>query len=220
MIAQRERVLVVPRAALFSAGSPQGLFPLDGAFFDLVRQRGFFADRPAVEGDATLKQVIPYGVVLRDDRFFLFRRARSGGDARLRGLRSVGVGGHVNPEDARDPVADALRREVEEELRMPAGWRWRVAALLNDDATPVGAVHVGVVCVVEPGPGTVAVREADRMSGRFETRRDLLALLARERETFESWSALVLDRIDEVLAWARPHASFTPTPSGTPTSTT
>ena len=42
-----------------------------------------------MEADPSFKQIIPY-LVLRDgDRYFLMRRTRAGGDARLRDLRTV-----------------------------------------------------------------------------------------------------------------------------------
>jgi predicted NUDIX family phosphoesterase len=220
MIGGGERVYVVARDELFPDGAPHGYEPGGAESFRRIHERGFFAEREAVEEDPSLKQIIPYAVVVRDSRVFLFRRTDRGGERRLYGLRSVGVGGHVNPVDDGDVVARALRREVEEELELPTGWVSRFVGLLNDDTTPVGAVHVGVVAVVEPGKGRVRVREEDTMSGSFVSKADLLELHARERETFETWSALLLDRIDEVLAWQPPPGSSSPTPSPTPTSTT
>jgi len=117
-------------------------------------------------------------------------------------------------------IHDALRRELAEELCLPPHWQARVVGLVNNDTTSVGSVHIGVVAVVDPGPGSVKVREEDTMSGSFVDRAALLALHARERESFEGWSALLLDRLDEVLAWGRPPGSGSPTPKPTPTSTT
>ena len=220
MSGEGEQVYVVPRDELFPDGAPHGYVPVGAESFRLIHERGFFAERAAVEEDPSLKQIIPYAVVLQDSSVFLFRRTNGGGERRLYGLRSVGVGGHVNPVDDGDVIALALRREVEEELVLPPGWLSRFVGLLNDDSTPVGSVHVGVVAVVEPGKGVVAVREEDTMSGSFVSKADLLDLHAAERETFETWSALLLDRIDEVLAWQPPPDSSSPTPSPTPTSTT
>jgi predicted NUDIX family phosphoesterase len=215
-----ERVYVVPRAELFPEGAPHGFFRADAAFFGRIYARGYFADRERVEEDPGLKQVIPYALVVRDDSLFLFRRTDRGGERRLHGKLSVGVGGHVNPVDSGDVIHDALRRELTEELALPARWQARIVGLVNNDTTPVGSVHVGVVAVVDPGPGPVKVREEDTMSGAFEGRAALLALHARARDSFEGWSALLLDRLDEVLAWGRPPDSATPTPRRTPTSTT
>ena len=39
------------------------------------------------------------------------------------------------------------------------------------------------------------------MTGGFMSREELLELHASERDSFEGWSALLLDRLDEVLTW-------------------
>ncbi|MHC4939572.1 MAG: hypothetical protein ACYTHK_11430, partial [Planctomycetota bacterium] len=148
MIAAGERVYVVPRATLFPDGAPHGFFP-DG--LDLLEQiyaEGYFAERARVEEDPSLKQIIPYAVVTRGRAVFRFRR-RGGGEKRLVGLASIGVGGHVNPEDAGDVILDALDRELEEELILPSRRKIDLLGLLNDDSTAVGSVHLGVVARVE-----------------------------------------------------------------------
>lgn len=215
-----EQVYVVPRSELFAgSGTPHGCWPLDGPILDRIYRCGYFAPRDKVEEDPRLKQVIPYAVVVREGQVFCFQRTNQGGERRLFGKRSVGVGGHVNPPDGDDVVRHALRRELEEELRLPAGWTAELRGLLNDDSTAVGSVHLGVVAVVDPGPGVVDVREKDTMSGSFISRAELAELHAKERASFENWSALLLDRLDEVLAWPTP-AYSSPTPRPTPTSIT
>ncbi len=216
----KEQVYVVPRAELFPEGAPHGFFRAGPEFFGRIYARGFFADRERVEEEPALKQVIPYTLVAREDRVLLCRRTDRGGERRLHGMLSVGVGGHVNPQDHGDVIHDALRRELVEELVLPPRFEARVVGLVNNDTTPVGSVHVGVVAVVDPGSFDVKVREADTMSGEFVSRADLLALHARARESFEGRSALLLDRLDEVLAWGRRHDSSTRTPRPTRTSTT
>jgi predicted NUDIX family phosphoesterase len=216
----KEQVYVVPRADLFPDGAPHGFFRGDAELLRRIHARGFFAERDRVEEDPSLKQVIPYALIVREASVFLFRRTERGGERRLHGKLSVGVGGHVNPVDAPDVVHRALRRELAEELCLPPGYEARIAGFVNNDTTPVGSVHVGVVAVVDPGTGAVKVREEDTMSGGFVGRADLLDLHARSRDRFEGWSALLLDRLDEVLAWERPPASATTTPRATPTSTT
>jgi len=221
MIASSEQVYVVPRDALFNGEeAPQGCVPLDPELLVRIYRHGYFAPREGVEDDPSLKQIIPYAVVARGRQVFCFQRTDKGGEKRLFGLRSVGVGGHVNPPDKANVVLHALRREIEEELRLVPGWRAELKGLLNDDSTSVGSVHVGIVAVVEPVSGVVEVREDDTMSGSFLSRKDLKALHARERDSFESWSALLIDRLDEVLAWQPPHVSSTLTRTKTPISIT
>ncbi|MFI5402620.1 MAG: NUDIX domain-containing protein [Planctomycetota bacterium] len=216
----KERVYVVPRAELFPDRAPHGFFRAGPEFFGRIYARGFFAERDRVEEDPSLKQVIPYALVAREQRVFLCRRTDRGGERRLHGMLSVGVGGHVNPQDAGDVIHDALRRELAEELVLPPRYECRVVGLVNNDTTPVGSVHIGVVAVVDPGPFDVKVREEDTMSGGFVSRADLVATHVGARDSFEGWSALLLDRLDEVLAWGRPQGSSTPIPKATPTSTT
>jgi len=205
MIRRNEQVYVVPREELFPrarhpAGAPRGFLRLDAALLERIYARGRFVPRDPAEHDPSLKQIIPYTLVVDGGRIFTFQRTDKGGERRLYGMRSVGVGGHVNPVDRADVVRDALARELNEELHLPGGFSARLVGLLNDDTTSVGRVHVGVVALAQPGPGVVKVREEDTMSGSFLARDELLELHAGERDRFESWSALLIDRLDEVLA--------------------
>ncbi len=235
-----ERVFAVPRASVAGGNVPHGYWPTPIDEFGRLERGGEFHERAPVEVDPSLKQLIPYAIVVRDAEVFLFRRTKGGGEKRLHGLRSIGVGGHVNPVDAHSPAGAggaildrALERELHEELVLPGVSAARFVGLLNDDSTAVGSVHLGVVAVVEPAPGSVLVREHDTMTGGFVHRDELRAMHRDERDSFESWSALLIDKLDEVLACPTPHTRTlpllkspgaadwsTPTPSETPTSTT
>ena len=161
-----EQVFVVPRDAVPEGGAWHGL-RTDGlaAFLASVPATGRYAPRSAMEVDPSHKQLIPY-IVLRDgDRYFLMRRTRAGGDARLHDRWSIGVGGHLNPGD--DGLLGGLRREWHEELVADFDPSFEPVALLNDDTTEVGAVHLGVVFIVDAGGCPVTVRETDKLSGAF-----------------------------------------------------
>ncbi len=192
-----EFVLVVPRHRLFVDRYPHGFEPFSGdereAWLDRIREHGFFVERRHAERSPDLKQVIPYAVLERDDRLFLMRRLTRGGEARLHGKLSVGVGGHINPVDGAEDALDAgLRREIEEEVVVDGPWQATPAGVLNDDSTPVGAVHFGLVYRVAVA-GDVRIRESEALEGSLTPRREVLRLLREERARFESWSALLLD---------------------------
>lgn len=203
-----EFVYVLKRHDLYTRRMPQGFEPLDeSAALELserIRTRGFFVERRHAELDASLKQIIPYCVVANADELFLMRRRATGGEARLFGKRSIGVGGHVNPLDRDggeaepDVVRAGMRREVEEEVHIAADWTSRTVGVLNDDSTDVGSVHFGIVHVIR-AEGAVAVRETERLQGGFVRASALRELCLSERDTFESWSAMLVDRIDDVL---------------------
>jgi predicted NUDIX family phosphoesterase len=160
-----------------------------GAFEDLVRAHGVFRPRAAMEVDRAWKQVIPY-LVLRDgERWFLMRRTRAGGDARLHDLWSIGVGGHLNPGDG--DVDGGLRREWAEELVADFEPDYAPVGLLNDDTTAVGSVHVGFVYVADAGGRPVAIRETDKLTGAFATTEEVRAV----RDGLETWSRLAFDAL-------------------------
>jgi predicted NUDIX family phosphoesterase len=183
-----ELVLVVPRAAIVGdagwrgvrAGSPEALLAA-------MAESGRFEPRDVAEGEPALKQVIPY-LVLRDGaRWFLMRRTRAGGDARLHDRYSIGVGGHLNPGDV--DLAGGLQREWAEELDAGFVPDFEFVGLLNDDTTPVGRVHVGAVYVADAAGRPVVVRETDKLEGRFVETGDVAAAY----ERMETWSQLVFD---------------------------
>ena len=185
-----EEVLVVPRASIVPGDGWLGVRRdgLDLAL-DVVRRDGFFLRRGDAEEDPTHKQVIPY-LVLRDgERWFLMRRTKAGGDARLHDLWSIGVGGHLNPGDG--DVEGGLRREWAEEVVAAFEPAFEAVGLLNDDTTPVGAVHVGIVFVADATGRPVAIRETDKLTGSFVTTDAVAAV----RDSMETWSRLVFDAL-------------------------
>jgi predicted NUDIX family phosphoesterase len=203
-----EQVFAVQRSDFFAGRWPQGFMATDGEQGEeLLRrfeQQGFFAEREAAEENAAWKQLIPYCVLARPDELFCVERQRTQGERRLHGLLSIGLGGHVNPEDGHAPglLRRALRRELDEELAID--WQYagppRLLGLLNDDSNPVGQVHAGLVFRLDfpatvPGERScepVAVRETTAMRGCF---RHLVQSdgLWQDRARFESWSRILLE---------------------------
>jgi predicted NUDIX family phosphoesterase len=135
--------------------------------------------------------VIPYPVLRDGEAWFLMRRTKAGGDARLHDRYSIGVGGHVNPEDGGldGDLSGALRREWLEELAVDFVPDFRFVGLLNDDTTPVGRVHVGLVYEADAGGRPVTVRETHKLSGSFATSRQVAAVA----DDLETWSRLAFD---------------------------
>ena len=95
-------------------------------------------------------------------------------------------------------IGMALAREIEEELEITGPWTVRAVGLLNDDTTDVGSVHFGLVHVVR-AEGDVRVRETHTLTGGFVGREELHRLCGTERDSFESWSTMLVDRLDDVL---------------------
>ncbi len=187
-----ELVLVVPRDVLPEAAGWHGVrTDLIEGFEAIVARDGRFVPRGAAEADPSHKQIIPY-LVLRDgERCFLMRRTRAGADARLHDRYSIGVGGHLNPGDG--DLLGGLRREWHEELVADFEPEFELVALLNDDSTEVGSVHLGAVYVADAGGRSVSVRETDKLQGGFAGRTEIEAVVDR----METWSQLVFEALPE-----------------------
>ena len=191
-----EDVLVVPRDRLFLSGAFHG-FSAEGIarYLAAIAEHAFFVPRVGVENDPRLKQIIPYVVLRNGDRIFLVERTRGGSEERLREKFSIGIGGHINPEDigdAADPVEAGMRRELEEEVHVPAGWQVRPVGALNDDQEAVGSVHFGLVYVADLPSAEVRVRETAKLVGTFATLQEIHDVYAR----LETWSQFIVDAID------------------------
>lgn len=202
-----EFVYVVPRREIFADHYPQGLqlFSSDeqrSRYEGVVDRHGFFVERDAAERNPDWKQIIPYSVVIQGAEVLLMRRLSAGGERRLHDKLSIGVGGHINPEDLeasgrRQPIEAGTLRELEEELVVEGSLDIRTVGLMNDDSNPVGAVHLGWVQIVHVD-GRVRIREEDVLEGEPTSVEELRKKL-RDGENFESWSSILIEHLDEFL---------------------
>ncbi len=190
------RVLVVPSEALDRLGRFQGFHDEAGRYLDtlLAPSQAEFRPRFEVEDDPGYKQIIPYVVFRAGSHVFCYTRGTAQGESRLHRLRSLGVGGHVDEADAdgratRDAYEMALRREIDEEVTISSPGAIRLVGLINDDATPVGRVHLGVVHLFELERPEVTPRETGLTESGFLP----LAELWEGRDHFESWSRICIE---------------------------
>ena len=183
-----EQVLGLARAAVPGGTDFRGVVERPFApYLAALREQGMFRPRPEAEDDPSWKQVIPY-VVLRDGQaIFLMRRTRAGGDVRLHDRYSIGIGGHVNPEDA--DVHGGLVREWREEIEADFVPAFEPLGVLNDDDNAVGAVHLGLVYAAAADGRPVAIRERDKLEGQFATWAEVAAVA----DKLETWSALLFE---------------------------
>ncbi|HVA63073.1 MAG TPA: hypothetical protein VNF74_05055, partial [Terriglobales bacterium] len=158
--------------------------------------------------------VIPYVILACGDEVYCYRRGQQSTEARLRALHSVGLGGHIRPSDESffnqpgwPAYQAALRRELEEEVAIGATIEGeRLVGLINDDATPVGQVHIGLVHLFRLSAPQVKARETKIAAGRFATP---AALVAPDGPSFESWSQFCLQGWRQLAAhrgWRAPTA--------------
>ncbi len=204
MSAPDENVLVVRRSLFDELGAFHGLNFEPQRYLDAMLARGnnFFMPRAQAENDPTHKQIIPYALIVHGDRVLHYVRGKKAGEQRLVSKGSIGIGGHMNDTDeslfAWDEQAyrAGVEREVNEEIAIGSSFEDRVVALLNDDSTEVGRVHLGVVHVFRLAEPNVQKREAMITNLSFLTRDELLA----RRDSLETWSQICVDALDRLLA--------------------
>ena len=198
-----EKILVVPTSRFCEIGYFQGFCPDADRY---VRQlfEGpdlSFRTRGAMEEDPSFKQLIPY-VIFRfrgEDgtvQIFQYTRGTGLGEGRLHRLGSVGVGGHISEVDAlgsgRSGVyAQGMRRELEEEVLIETPYQDQCVGLINDDTTPVGRVHLGVVHIFDVERPDVRPREEEMLEAGFRPVEQIMQQLDR----FETWSQIALEAL-------------------------
>lgn len=187
-----EKVLVVKtdKLAKFISGKT-GLLTADREeMLDIIVNHHEFMDRPAAEEDPSYKQIIPYVVLTQKGRVFSTRRLNKGGESRLHGKLSIGIGGHINPvdeTDRRSVLMKGLERELEEEVYIQHRGELVPQGFINDDGNGVGAVHLGL-CFSMEVEGEVLVKETEKLSGAWLS----LQELKEEYDNMETWSQIAL----------------------------
>ena len=192
-----ENVLVVRRSLFDELGNFHGLNFEPEKYLSALLSRGnnFFLPRAQAETDPTYKQIIPYALIVHGDTVLHYVRGKKAGEQRLVAKGSIGIGGHMNDTDeslfAWDEQAyrAGVEREVNEEIKIEPPFEDRIVALLNDDTTEVGRVHLGIVHVFRLAEPKVQKREAMITNLSFLNREELRA----RRDQLETWSQLCVD---------------------------
>lgn len=204
-MAKEEQVLVIERKVFEEIGSFNGLaFDID-SYLDKIFAPGVprFLPRSKAEKDPSYKQLIPYVIMACDGRYLSYIRGKRAGETRLVAMRSIGIGGHINPIDNEIPLFDtdfrqmyeaAVEREVNEEVSVETNHTDRIVALLNDDSNEVGSVHLGVVHYWLLDAPKVNRREQMITQMAFMAPTELQQV----RDSMETWSQLCFDGLDKM----------------------
>jgi len=186
---------VVPTARFHEIGVFHGFTPRVEKYLPrlLDPKNLSYLPRTDVETDPSFKQIIPYVVLRYSEQVFHYTRGRRATETRLQALRSIGVGGHISAGDTTlfdSPYRQAMFREVDEEVLLTTKYTERCVGLINDDSTPVGQVHLGIVHVFDLEEPRVERREQALTRAGFAP----LVELRGQRQEFETWSQFLLDQ--------------------------
>lgn len=132
--------------------------PLDSLTLTIVDRNKVDSSHPYHFADGIKNpQLLPYVVVIHGDYMLTYSRDK-GAEARLKGLRSIGFGGHIDYEDVvysagindfnvTSTVINGMQREVDEELGIYVDDITRfvpLGSMLLDYSNQVGSVHLGL----------------------------------------------------------------------------
>ena len=199
----QENVLVIKRSLFGELGTFQGLNFEPEKYLKAILSRGsnFFIPRSDAESNPAYKQIIPYALIAFENTILHYVRGKKAGEQRLIAKGSIGIGGHMNETDeslfAMDEQAyrAGVEREVNEEIKIDTPFEDRIIALLNDDSTEVGRVHLGIVHIFKLKEPKVQKREAMITGLTFLTKEEL----TKRRESLESWSQICVDSLERLL---------------------
>ena len=201
-MAKEERVLCFERKLLEELGVFQGLSLEVEKYLPVLSSNSqlVYRNRSEADQDRRYKQLIPYVLLICNDRILRYRRGKGGQEKRLHGLYSVGIGGHISEEDhglfsSRRGYQESMRRELMEEVGIDAAHEPAVA-VINDDSTEVGYVHFGVVHVVRVSDESVAGRRSGIVGPEFIPMADAV----KDASGYESWSRFCLEHLDMLLS--------------------
>ena len=151
--------------------------------------------RGDMEEDPSYKQLISYCILENEnDEILVYERLTGGGEGRLHGLSSIGVGGHMNDVPNATNVEEVIRDNAERELEEEVGLdkenvkNMELIGFINDDQNEVGKVHIGLVFKLKVNESSVEAKETDTLKINWVKQSDLA-----NNKNYETWSSLIID---------------------------
>jgi len=196
----KEEVLIVPadKIPLW-----KGAKPASQEILDILRRHGSMIRRKDAEGNPRLKQIIPYCVLYHVDgkgtRRLFYAQRKSSADRELGGKWTIGLGGHINPKDARRvyrrsrekkitviglnvkktfdrTILNCAKRELNEELEID--WKnvlkIKYLALVFTSSDSVSRDHLAVVLLIKMKTKNVRIKEEEFVAGGFYTEEEFM----------------------------------------------
>lgn len=163
---------------------------------DSIHKMSFGAMRDETEDHEDVVQVASYTIVAgrkpeRDNHYLLSYQRSQGGEDRLESKFSIGIGGHLRPEE--DLYFGSLRELYEEVLMV--SYKFNIIGLIHDPGDAVGRAHLGVISCAfcESMENLKAVRKEGIYRARFLPENEFM--YHETFGTYERWSQLILTSI-------------------------
>jgi predicted NUDIX family phosphoesterase len=187
-----EDILVIPREQFRKIVPDTGLTKGVKSLKSILL-RAEHMDRMTAEKSEDFIQLISFFLVRKKRKFLSYKRTGRLPEKTLKGVYSLGFGGHMTGEDLdplfiyADPLSAVLPavRELNEELCLSNYGTPIFKGLMYDDSNPTSRIHVGLVFEVHLITADYEVAERGNFNDvKFESSREILGRL----HEFESWS--------------------------------
>jgi len=165
----------------------------------LLRNETSHEQKLPAEQDINFQQPIAYGIIKYKNKIFIYQRAKKEiiGEPRLALKYSIGIGGHIEPEDdSSDLIIQSLKREIQEELGYKGKFKINHKGYLNLEKDIVDKVHFGLIYVVEIENNNLNL-ESHLMNASFKTIPKINSPEIYER--LENWSKVLINNIDKII---------------------
>ncbi len=156
-----------------------------------INKRGRWLVRKYAEKNFAYRHIIPYCVIMApySKRILAYQR-KGGNEKRLDGQWSIGIGGHVHPEDGEgfNAVINARDRECMEEIGIKPHKSFG-DIYIQLDGTEVDRVHLGVCQIIAEWHGDFTASEEI-------PNWEMLTIPELRRKNLETWAVYVLDLLE------------------------
>ena len=215
---KQEQILVVPNDLNIHCNTGDYFhIELDGSdswrYYCL--EKATFVDRWMAEQDSSVVQLIPYVICLSPSGKVLSYQRKGGGESRLEGKYSIGIGGHVNIDDAIfsvttgnlswKTVLQGAIREVTEQINVTTEYakaNLREVGIIytpsdygDNPAGPgpnVGEVHLGIVYLLPVEEDIIISDNEGMIKPKFVTSKG-------KRAKYEYWSQFILEKLNFIV---------------------
>jgi len=193
-----ELVLAIPTDKLWTLlpYKEKGLIKNHSEVLEKIVQNGLYLKRGELEEDSSFKQIIPYAIISNQESYYLFNRTSQQQENRLHHKFSLGVGGHMNPNNCkvtpRQYLINELKREVFEEVKLASNCLIEgieFAGFVNDDTISVGRVHIGLLYTIQVSNKHVYVHETNKMTAEWINKHNLDEFYG----GMETWTKIILE---------------------------
>ena len=201
------KIMVVDRVLLFADEYFQGFSPADVIDYEkTILDNYHYEKRKVAENNPDLKQPIAYCLIVNPKikKVFAYQRSQDQKEyteRRLQGKWSWGIGGHIDKIDLEDdnPIHASLKREIAEEIIIERDFNPKIIGYINDDETPVGQVHFGILYLIEIESEKIEPNDSEIARGAFMTIEELEELSFSPEITVEEWSLIALSPLRGIL---------------------